>query len=54
MGMMDGSSLRMMVGTYSAFGTFEEISWRSRRRTLEENLSVGRRGRTGSSLGVSP
>ena len=24
--MMDGSSLRIMVGTYSALGTFEEIS----------------------------
>lgn len=24
---MDGSSLRMMVGTYSALGTLEEISW---------------------------
>lgn len=26
MGMMEGSSLRMMVGMYSAFGTLEEIS----------------------------
>lgn len=25
--MMDGSSLRIIVGTYSALGTLEEISW---------------------------
>ena len=26
---MEGSSLRRMVGTYSALGTLDEISWRS-------------------------
>lgn len=25
--MMEGSSLRMMVGMYSALGTLEEMSW---------------------------
>jgi hypothetical protein len=25
--MMEGSSLRMTVGMYSAFGTLEEMSW---------------------------
>lgn len=27
MGMMEGSSLRIMLGTYSAFGTLEDISY---------------------------
>lgn len=30
--MMEGSSLRMMVGMYSALGTLEEMSWGHRER----------------------
>ena len=36
--MMDGSSLRMMVGMYSALGTLEEMSWRQRGELLRAQL----------------
>lgn len=35
---MDGSSLRMMVGMYSALGTLEEMSWRQRGELLRAQL----------------
>lgn len=37
--MMDGSSLRIIVGTYSALGTLEEISWQ-REEGQEEDGGV--------------
>lgn len=38
--MMDGSSLRMMVGMYSAFGTLEEISCGGQGKPCEVYLTV--------------
>ena len=34
--MMEGSSLRMMVGMYSALGTLEEMSWGQHMELLRE------------------
>lgn len=34
--MMEGSSLRMMVGMYSALGTLEEMSWGRHRELLRK------------------
>lgn len=36
--MMDGSSLRMIVGMNSALGTLEEMSWRQHRGRLRAQL----------------
>lgn len=30
MGIMEGSSLRIMLGTYSALGTFDDINWKKK------------------------
>lgn len=38
--MMDGSSLRMIVGIYSAFGTLEEMSCRGWGKPCEVHLTV--------------
>lgn len=44
--MMEGSSLRMMVGMYSALGTLEEISWGQHRELLRKGPATSElRGR---------
>lgn len=40
--MMEGSSLRMMVGMYSAFGTLEEISCGGQGKPYEVHLTAKR------------
>lgn len=34
--MMDGSFLRIMLGTYSAFGTLDEISYDEKNKTKHD------------------
>ena len=35
MGMIEGSSLRIIVGTYSALGTLEEMSWKGKKEVQQ-------------------
>lgn len=35
--MIEGSSLRIIVGTYSALGTLEEMSWKKEKREGQED-----------------
>lgn len=48
--MMEGSSLRMMVGMYSAFGTLEEISCRGQGKSYEVHPAA----KGGGSLVMTP
>lgn len=51
--MMDGSSLRMIVGMYSALGTLEEMSWRQHGELLRAQPPWGQRA-VGGPTRVSP
>lgn len=52
--MMEGSSLRMMVGMYSALGTLEEMSWGTTQEAAQEGPSHLRAKGHGSPGEVNP
>lgn len=52
--MMEGSSLRMMVGMYSALGTFEEMSCGQHQEMLRESWATSEPRGSGSPCEVNP
>lgn len=52
--MMEGSSLRMMVGMYSALGTLEEMSWGQHTELLREGPAASGRGAAGAPVRRTP